>query len=120
MDPIIVKKAAYKDTGYGFQTNIADSGFTKDIAVFWSHYDCENLESKMYEILDPPKHGEVGLCVPSSENGDNINLLGVIVDDFSKVLAGMLTVEVPEAEYAVFTTHQLTRVKIRINWNLRR
>jgi len=104
MNPIIVKKPAFKVAGYGIKTNIAGSNYTKDIASFWSNYDGENLESKMYEKLNPPKHGEVGLCVPSSENGNVIYLLGVIVDDFSKVQHDMITVEVPEAEYAVFTT----------------
>lgn len=104
MEPIIVKKNAFKVAGYGIETNITESNYTKDIASFWSHYDGEHLESKMYEILQPPRHGEVGLCVPFSQNGSVIYLLGVIVEDFSRVDEDMLTVEVPEAEYAVFTT----------------
>jgi len=104
MNPIIVNKPAFKVAGYGIQTNITGSTYTKDIASFWSHYEGENLESKMYEILDPPKHGEVGLCIPSSDNGNATYLLGVIVEDYSKVKEDMLTVDVPEAEYAVFTT----------------
>ncbi|NBI07708.1 AraC family transcriptional regulator [Senegalia massiliensis] len=104
MYPVIVKKAAFKVAGYGIKTNITGGTYTKDIASFWSNYNGENLESKMYKILNPAKHGEVGLCVPLSEDGNTIYLLGVIVDDFSKVEENMLTVEVPEAEYAVFTT----------------
>lgn len=104
MKPIFLKKPAFKVAGYGIQTNIAGSNYTKDIASFWSNYDGENLETKMYEILEPQTHGEVGLCISSSENGNVIYLLGVIVNDFSKVNGEMLTVEVPEAEYAVFTT----------------
>ncbi len=104
MNPVIVKKPAFKVAGYGIKTNITGTTYTKDIASFWSNYNGENLESKMYQILNPPKHGEVGLCVPLSESGNAIYLLGVIVDDFSKVEEDMLTVEVPEAEYAVFTT----------------
>lgn len=104
MNPVIVKKPAFKVAGYGIKTNVAGGTYTKDIASFWSNYDGENLESKMYKILNPPKHGEVGLCVPLSEDGNAIYLLGVIVDDFSKVKGNMITVEVPEAEYAVFTT----------------
>lgn len=104
MKPIIVKKPAFKVAGYGITTNITGAAYTKDIASFWINYNGENLESKMYKILNPPKHGEVGLCFPLSEDGKAVYLLGVIVDDFSKVEEDMLTVEVPEAEYAVFTT----------------
>ncbi|RXM68333.1 AraC family transcriptional regulator [Clostridium tetani] len=104
MNPVIVKRPAFKVAGYGIKTNITGGTYTKDIASFWSNYNGENLENKMYKILNPPKHGEVGLCVPLSEDGNAIYLLGVIVDDFSKIEENMLTVEVPEAEYAVFTT----------------
>jgi len=104
MKPVIVKRPAFKVAGYGIKTNITGVTYTKDIASYWSNYEGENLESKMYRILNPAKHGEVGLCVPLSEDGNVIYLLGVIVDDFSKVEEDMLTVEVPEAEYAVFTT----------------
>ena len=58
----------------------------------------------MYKQLNPPKHGEVGICIPASESGNVKYLLGVIVEDFSKVTADMITVQVPEADYMVFTT----------------
>ncbi len=105
MNPTIVKKSAFKVAGYGIKTNISNGNYTKDVASFWNSYDGENLESKMYKILEPPKHGEVGLCVSSSKgDGDAIYLLGVIVNDFTKVTDDMITIEVPEATYAVFTT----------------
>ncbi len=105
MKPVIIKKSAFKVAGYGIKTNITNSNYTKDIASFWSNYEGENLESKMYKILNPPKHGEVGLCVPANgESGDAVYLLGVIVDNFDNVTNEMITVEVPEATYAVFTT----------------
>lgn len=105
MNPVIMKKAAFKVAGYGIKTNITNSNYTKDIASFWSNYNGENLESKMYKILNPPKHGEVGIFVPKKgESGDAIYLLGVIVDNFDNVINEMITVEVPEATYAVFTT----------------
>jgi len=110
MNPVIVKKPAFKVAGYGIKTNISGATYTRDIASYWSNYDGENLESKMYKILNPPKHGEVGLCVPLSEDGNVIYLLGVIVDDFSKVEEDMLTAEIPEAEYAVFTTNPVDTI----------
>ena len=102
--PVIVKRPAFKVAGYGIKTDITGAAYTKDIASFWSNYNGENLESKMYKILNPAKHGEVGLYVPLSEDGKAIYLLGVIVEDFSNAGEDMLTVEIPDAEYAVFTT----------------
>ncbi|WFR54912.1 AraC family transcriptional regulator [Anaerocolumna sp. AGMB13025] len=104
MKPVIMKKAAFKAAGYGIKTNVTGSSYTKDIASFWSYYEGENLESKLYQILNPETHGEVGLCIPSPEDGTLTYLLGVIVTDFENVTEDMLTIEVPEAEYAVFTT----------------
>jgi len=102
MNPIIMRKPAFKVAGYGIKTNIS-TAYLKDIAAYWESYEGENLESKMYRQLDPPEHGEVGLCVPGDKEQVSY-LLGVIVEDFSKVSSDMMTVEVPAAEYAVFTT----------------
>ncbi|MCF0147466.1 MAG: AraC family transcriptional regulator [Clostridium sp.] len=105
MKPIIIDKSAFKVAGYGIKTNITNGNYTKDVASFWVNYEGENLESKMYKILNPPKHGEVGLCIPSSnDKGEAVYMLGVIVDDFKDVTEDMITIEVPEATYAVFTT----------------
>ena len=103
MNPVIKKIPAFKVAGYGIKTNLS-SGYMKDIGAYWDKYDGENLEEKLYSYLEPPKHGEVGLCVPSSDDGSVMYLLGVIVDDFMKVQPDMIAVDVPEAEYAVFTT----------------
>ena len=103
MNPVFMKKSAFKVAGYGIETNI-ESNYTKDVAAYWETYTGENLESKMYKQLNPPKHGEVGICIPSSESGNVKYLLGVIVEDFLKVTADMITAQVPEADYMVFTT----------------
>lgn len=105
MKPVILQKPAFKIAGYGIQTNIADGSYTKDIAAFWNNYDTNGWECRLYNQLNPPKHGEVGICVPESkDSGSHTYLLGVIVEDFDKVTPDMITVEVPEATYAVFTT----------------
>jgi AraC family transcriptional regulator len=113
MKPEFINKKAFQVAGYGIKTNIA-SGFTKDIAAYWENYDGENLESKLYKLLNPPKHGEVCMCVPSNGEGDMIYLLGVIVDNFSCVTEDMITVEVPEADYAVFTTPPVDTSKEKV------
>lgn len=96
MNPVIIRKPAFLVAGYGINTSIAEN-YTKDIAAYWDTYDGENLESKMYQQLNPPNHGEVGICVPNSENGSAVYLLGVIVDDFEKVTPDMMTITVPFA-----------------------
>ena len=109
MNPIIIEKSAFKVAGYGIKTNITNGNYTKDVASFWVNYNGENLESKMYKILNPPKHGEVGLCIPSSNNNEEATyMLGVVVEDFNDVTDDMITLEVPQATYAVFTTPPVT------------
>jgi len=103
MNPVYIKKPTFKVAGYGIETNI-ESGYTKDISAYWKNYEGENLEVKMYAQLNPPKHGEIGICFPTVGDGNVKYLLGVVVDDFSKVMPDMLMVDVPEAEYVVFTT----------------
>lgn len=110
MNPVFVKKPAFKVAGYGIQTNI-ESGYTKDVSAYWDTYTGENLECKMYKQLNPPNHGEVGICISSPDNAYVKYLLGVIVKDFSKVTTDMITVDVPEAEYAVFTTPPVDTTK---------
>ena len=102
--PVIVGKTEFRVAGYGIETDVEAGNYTQDVASFWYHYDGDNLETKMYALLNPPRHGEVGLCVPAEGGGNAVYLLGVVVDDFSRVTAEMLTAIVPTAQYAVFTT----------------
>jgi AraC family transcriptional regulator len=101
--PAIIKKPAFKAAGYGIKTTISGR-FTKDIAAYWVHYNGENLEEKMYDLLKPPRHGEVGICITTPGKEQVTYLLGVIVEDFTKVTPEMMKVTVPAADYAVFTT----------------
>lgn len=116
MNPVIMKKESFKVAGYGIKTNIVSS-YMKDIAAYWDTYEGENLESKMYAQLNPPKHGEVGICVSTTGDENVVYLLGVIVEDFTKVTPDMIKIEVPEAEYAVFTTPTVDLTKAGIYQN---
>lgn len=103
MEPMIQKKEAFTVAGYGIQSDLS-SGYTKDIAAYWETYEGESLEAKMYAQLTPPRHGEVGLCVPSPDGETITYLFGVMVEDLSRVTPDMMTFRVPAATYAVFTT----------------
>ena len=88
--------------GYGIDTNV-EHGYTKDIAAYWETYTGENMESRMYARLSPPKHGEVGLCVPG-RGGNLTYLFGVMPETLDALAPDMRAVRVPTAQYAVFTT----------------
>ena len=103
-EPQIVSKPAFKVAGYGIKTNIIGNSYTSDIGAFWENFNGENLEAKLYEILNPIRHGEIGVCMLTSEWADIIYVLGVIVENFSKATDDMMLIEIPEAEYAVFET----------------
>ncbi|MEG0380245.1 MAG: AraC family transcriptional regulator [Kurthia sp.] len=106
--PTFIQKSSFKIAGYGIKTTQFE-GNTKDIAAYWDTYTGENLESKMYAKLEPPNHGEVGISV-TSEEGILTYLFGVIVDNYDKVTQEMMTFEVPEAQYAVFTTPPVNNI----------
>ncbi len=109
MDVQIMEKAAFRVAGYGVHTNIAGS-FTQDVAAFWEKVEDE-WEEKLYDKLNPPRHGEVCLCLPESRySGNLVYVMGVVVDDFSKVEPDMVTVIVPAATYAIFTTPPVYQV----------
>lgn len=102
---VIVNRPAFKVAGYGIKTNLADGSYTRDIAAFWNQYNINGWEHKLYQQLQPPKHGEIGICVPDSKDqGSLMYLLGVVVENFARVTDDMITLEVPEARYAIFTT----------------
>lgn len=103
MEPVIMKKDAFLVAGYGLRTSLSQ-GYTKDIAAYWETYTGESMELKMYTQLSPPRHGEVGLCIPSGDGETITYLFGVIVENLDKVTPDMMTALVPAAEYAVFTT----------------
>ncbi|WP_340022309.1 helix-turn-helix domain-containing protein [Paenibacillus sp. FSL K6-1096] len=103
-EPVLVTRPAFNVAGYGIETDVEAGHATQDVASFWYHYEGDNLEDQMYAKLNPPRHGEVGLCIPADAGGNAVYLLGVIVDDFNLVTSDMLTAVVPAAQYAVFTT----------------
>lgn len=103
LKPYFIQKEAFRVAGYGIQTEKAGR-FTKDMAAYWAAYtDEENLEEKLYALLDPPMHGEFGVRATDAA-GESVYLLAVLATESKRIPPDMLTVEIPKAEYAVFTT----------------
>lgn len=109
-EPQLLYKEAFKVAGYGTQVNLSDT-YNNDLAAYWDHYEEAYLEEKMYRQLKPPKHGEVGVCIPNHDSEQATYLFGVVVDDFSRMTKDMLSVTIPEGLYAVFQTPPINNVK---------
>ena len=102
----ITNKKSFKMAGYGIYTNVAEQNIV-DVSAYWDSYQGANLENRLYEQLQPPQHGEIGVCLPyqkRSKSEKGVYLFGVIVENFDKVTSDMLIAEIPAATYAVFTT----------------
>lgn len=102
-EPEIVQKKAFKVAGYGIYTDVAEH-YLEDVSAYWASYQGNNLENRMYKQLQPPCHGEVGICLPYQNNEKAVYLFGVVVKNFDKATSDMIVAEIPPATYAVFTT----------------
>jgi len=114
MEPKIINKPAFKIAGYAIKTDAAKS--TKDCPALWDVHNIEDWEEKLYKLLQPEKHGEYGVCIENNmERGEFVYLIGIEVDDFTKTTNDMYKAEIPNAEYAVFTTSPVTDAEFSKN-----
>lgn len=106
MDVKIIDKESFKIVGYELKTTLDDNAHTRDIPAFWDKCAIDGYESKLYKTQNPPKHGEYGICVNTSDSMEESfsYILGVETPNFDKAEKEMYTLEVPAAKYAVFTT----------------
>lgn len=108
MEPKIVSKDGFTIVGYKFDTTLKNNAHCRDIPAFWDKCDIEGKESKLYATQKPPKHGEYGICINTNMNTDEFSyVLGVEVANFDNALEEMYKLEVPGADYAVFTTPEV-------------
>ena len=96
---------SFNVAGYSAQLETNDELAPQNRAGYW--YDLnENAsywEARLYEELNPPKHGEVGIFLPT-ENNQIRYVLGVIVTDFTQATPDMECFQVPGGAFAIFTT----------------
>ena len=96
-------KDSFKIIGFASQPVNLSGASTSEYAAAWSKVEHDEPEAYLYQQLDPQKHGEVGIFMPDSA-GEGHYVLGLLVDDFSKAESNMTCIEIPAADYAVFTT----------------
>lgn len=103
--PEIKEIDGFKIAGYGLKTDIAAADYTDKLAAYWNDFEEFSYEEKMYEILNPFKHGEIGIAVPDSpESGKMMYLCGVMAEEKAVIPEDMSSFLIPGGKYAVFNT----------------
>ena len=105
MEPRIITKPSFKVAGFALKTTVAEGQNLRDIPAFWSKFEADGLEERLYNEIKPKRHGEYGVCFSlNMETGNYTFVLGVEADGCDNIPEDMFLGEVPEATYAVFTT----------------
>lgn len=103
-DMRIEKREPFLVVGYSAKGEKRVGMTTKDVSALWNNAPLDDHLNFLYDKLDPPKHGEVGVFQQREDGAYYV--LGVVVDDYNKVSPDMECIEIPESTYAVFTTAQ--------------
>ena len=105
MKVTLTKKDSFKAVGYSIAPK---DGKTVDIiksGAYWLGSDFSLVSNEDYTKLAKGNADEIGMWFhPEEKDGDLSYFFGPEVDNFDFVPKGMVTVEVPAADYAVFTT----------------
>lgn len=104
MTPEIKKMAAFTAVGYTFAPPAEGELDILDNGAYWLGKDFKAVSEEDYAKLVVPGHGEIGTWMhPSDKAGDLFYFFGPMTKDKSFVPQGMTALDVPAAEYAVFT-----------------
>lgn len=86
--------------GYCFEMDYDSINYSNDMVAYWHKYEENNIEERLYNELNPNKHGEIGIIIRDSSNSTKYKyLLGVMAQDKSsntdslkklKILVSML------------------------------
>jgi len=105
VQPKIIHRESVKVLGYEFKTTLKNKAHSRDIPAFWDQCNIEGKEEQLYRTQNPVRHGEYGICVHNHMEGDEFSyVLGIEVENFDRMLENMFKLEIPAANYAVFTT----------------
>ena len=105
MEPKIITKTSFKLAGYEFETSLESQRNEREIPAFWEQFEIENWEGKLYEEVKPSTHGEYGVCFPPNMETSKFQyMLAVGGENYYKPAADIITAEIPETTFAVFTT----------------
>lgn len=107
MKPQMKKIEAFTAVGYILKPE--SSIDVRENSAYWQGKDFSGVSREDYAKLSSSGCGEVGLWMHPEESGEELYyFFGPMVRNKSFVPAGMKTLEIPEAEYAVFAVPKAT------------
>ena len=119
MTPQIKKMDAFTAIGYCLappegEVDVLDNG------AYWLGKDFSSVSKEDYQKLTYPGYAEIGAWMhPNAVSGELYYFFGPVVKDKSFIPQGMEAIEVPAAEYAVFTVPATKDIK-ELNENIRK
>lgn len=107
--PEIKVKKAFTAIGYVINPD-QDIDIRKN-GAFWLGKDFSSVSKEEYKKLTYPGYAEIGAWVHSDDTEELFYFLGPTVKDTNYIPEGMRVLEVPEAEYAIFSVPKATSPK---------
>lgn len=107
MQPKIIQKQTFDIAGKAFESDIDKVSYTRDAPAFWDERIAadESIETTLYNLLSPKKHGEYCINLSSSELKDKFTyLFAVNYDQGVQIPSGLMKFQISAATYAVFRT----------------
>ncbi len=107
MQPKIIHLDAFKIAGKKFESHIEKVAYTRDAPAFWNDRipEEEAIETTLYQLLSPKKHGEFCLNLNGDKLTDSFQyFFAVHYDDGNPIPYGISKMTVPAGAYAVFRT----------------
>lgn len=107
MQPKIIHKEAFDIAGKTFESHLEKVSYTRDAPAFWEQRISadEAIETTLYNLLSPKKHGEYCINISGTELKDSFTYLFAVNYDEDTLLPQELTkLKIPAATYAVFRT----------------
>lgn len=90
--------------GLSIDTDYVSTEFTWQMAAFWDKYEEEHVEERLYNNLNPIKHGEIGLCMKQNDaNSKVVYMMGVMAKPEDNQ-SDWKCIQISGGKYAVFTT----------------
>lgn len=105
LKPKFKSRPAMKAVCYLFKRKKIDSKDFAEVSAYWYHIDFSKLDMVNYARLTKDHLGEIGVWYRKNSSIKSLwYMYGAVVNEFEYIPAGMHGIEIPAADYAVFTT----------------